>query len=148
MSWTIEQWKKFEENYNKCIADPKNIIKFNENTKYKTIYLPYNIDDDSSKINKKSKLSKNINKSKPMNKHKLTNNYKKNKQCDNKNGQLLKKWQYDYLLKIFEDNHYPSPNKITDISKHLCITYNKVKNWFQNYRAKLRKLNNLYDINY
>lgn len=46
----------------------------------------------------------------------------------------------DYLLAEFEHNHNPSPEQRRDISERTGMNEKAVRIWFQNRRAKLRKL--------
>jgi hypothetical protein len=151
MSWTIDQWKKFEENYQQCIKNPNNKIHFNENAIYKTMYLPYNTEQFKSKPNSEFKLKLDNIRNNEINVVGKVNKVRNNKININKKvtlgvrreRKLLKKWQYQYMLKIYKDNCHPDSILIQEISTAVKVPCNKVKNWFQNHRAKLRKIKEL-----
>eukprot|EP01091_Cochliopodium_minus_P002630 TRINITY_DN12478_c0_g1_i1.p1 TRINITY_DN12478_c0_g1~~TRINITY_DN12478_c0_g1_i1.p1 ORF type:complete len:179 (-),score=59.28 TRINITY_DN12478_c0_g1_i1:23-559(-) len=168
MSWTIESWAKFEENFERSQKEGKKKIVFNENSVYQTIYLSYSeylpqkqnepkkieskrqnpkrnkmINSSDNKKNKNVENSNVINFS-PQNENENKNKTHRMKKDSNfKKGGMLKEWQYEHLLKVFEVNNLPNTTEIEDISKDLKITFDKVKNWFQNHRAKLRRNNQL-----
>ena len=140
MSWTIESWAKFEEQFEQEKLEKKEKIKFNQKAVYKTIFLPTTefFPEYTENINKNNKRNKRNNLN---NKISQTPKKQKTNQKNPKRGRRLEEWQYEILFQNFKENTTPDSNEIKEIAEELKITSDKVKNWFQNYRAKIRREN-------
>lgn len=62
--------------------------------------------------------------------------------CNNKKKPGLSKQQTDILARIYAINTKPSTLQRIEIARNLNVPEDKVKNWFQNKRAKDKKIRN------
>ncbi|KAI8611733.1 hypothetical protein BC830DRAFT_529320 [Chytriomyces sp. MP71] len=55
-------------------------------------------------------------------------------------GSRASKRQVHVLKRIYEEHPFPTRDMMQVIAMQMCMAPNQVKNWFQNYRSKLKKL--------
>ena len=137
MSWTIESWANFEQNCNELLRKPENKIDLPETGfNYSTMFLLANeyLEREEHLERESKELAKKFLKdNKPK---KLATNKK------SKNGKRLEEWQYQFLMEKFMKNSRPDPKRLEKYAGEINVTKDKVKNWFQNYRAKKRREKN------
>ena len=51
--------------------------------------------------------------------------------------------QIETLEKVFEQTHYPDSNMREQLSKSLCLDAIRIPVWFQNRRAKFKKMDSI-----
>lgn len=62
--------------------------------------------------------------------------------CNGKKKPGLNKQQTDILARIYAINPKPTTHQRIEIARNLNVPEDKVKNWFQNRRAKDKKIRN------